>query len=52
MVTRDKTIIVDADGKETELEGMTGIPCAEVEIYRMHGHEYEVFQGSEPLKVE
>lgn len=43
-LSRGVTVIHGEDGKTTELEGLPGIPCAEVEIYQ-HGHEYEVFQA-------
>lgn len=53
MVTENKTIIVDSEGKELTLEGMPGIPCTEIEIHHGHGHHpYEVFLASEPFKVE
>jgi hypothetical protein len=42
-LTEGKTILIDAAGKEIELEGHPGIPCADIEIFK-HGHEYEVFQ--------
>lgn len=39
----EKTVIIDSEGKKTELIGFPAIPRTNVEIYQ-HGREYEVFQ--------
>ena len=43
-LTEGVTVLVDADGKETKLEGFPSVPCDSVEIYQHGKHEYEVYQ--------
>jgi len=45
ILTRGVTVITDADGKTTELEGHPGIPRAEVEIWRSAEGHYLVLQA-------
>ena len=52
MFTQGITVLVDNQGKTTELLGFPSVPCAEVEIYRQGDHEYEVFQAKEPFTVQ
>ena len=46
--SRGVTILKDADGKVTELEGYPSIPCTEVEIYKFGEYEYEIFRIAKP----
>lgn len=49
-LTEGVTLLFDAEGKQVaELNGFPGIPSTEVEIYKLGGHEYEVFMTKEPL---
>ena len=37
------TVLIDAEGKKTTLEGHPGVPCTDVEIVETKPHEYEIF---------